>query len=97
MDPITAQTLIHVKEHYEKLLDEKTKELKEEKKKSTMFEIMSTCYGDIDCYSQDGVCVECDHLCFAVTIVELDYETGDEIDFENKYSYKTCQKCNEIT
>ena len=97
MDPITAHTLIHVKEHYEKLLAEKTKELAEEKKRSLMFKAMGLCYGNIDCHSEDGVCVECDHLCYAVTIVELDYETGDEIDFENKYSYKTCQKCNEIT
>ena len=98
MDPITAQTMIKLAEHYEQLLAEKTKELDEEKKTSHMFMMMGLCYGDIHYYSQDGVCAECNQLCFAVTpMPAIDYETGDEIDVENRYSYKTCQKCKELT
>ena len=97
MDPITAQTLIHVKEHYEKLLTQTKAELAEEKKKGHMYMMMTGCYSDIYRESQPGVCAECDHLCFSVTRAEIDHETGDEIDFYNQYSYKTCQKCKELT
>ena len=95
MDPITAQTMIKLAEHYKQLLAEKTKELAEEKKKSHMYEIMAMCYGDIDCSSQDGVCAECDQLCFSVTPMPVGFEYQTFVD--KRYNYKTCQKCKELT
>ena len=95
MDPITAQTMIKLAEHYKQLLAEKTKELAEEKKTSHMFMMMGLCYGDIDSYSQDGVCTECNTLCFSVTPSPVDFEYQTFV--EKRYSYKTCQECKELT
>ena len=97
MDPITAQTLIQVKEHYEKLLAETKAELTKEKKQTQMYETMVGRYSDIYDEKQPGVCVVCDVLCFSVKRAEVDHETGDEVDFYEQYSYEACQNCNELT
>ena len=88
MDPITAETLIKLTQHYEQLLSE-------EKKKTQMYQTMALCYGDISQSSTDGVCSECSKLCFSVTPRPVGFEYQTFVD--KKYNYKTCQECNELT
>ena len=89
MDPIAAETMIKLKEHYEQLLAE-------ERKKTQMFESMIKEFTNIHNKHQLGNCVRCDKLCYSVVRSHrIDPDMDNPAHFFTQFNFQKCLGCGQ--